>query len=136
MFKGKMVIVCGINNSLSAANTPNLIHHEPTDTYINGQDFDAIFKLLDKTISRMMPQATPIFTPLITPNERTWKQSQHCQFAFRRINELIRDRKHLELDSELPLEMKWIRGRDRVHLQDDDGVLFWKMIFHGINAIN
>ena len=84
----------------------------------------------------MAPNANFMYTPLIATNERTWKLSHHCQFAFRRINELIRDRKHLELESDLPVEMKWIRGRDKVHMDDHDGVRFWKMIFHQINDMN
>ena len=84
----------------------------------------------------MAPNANFMYTPLIATNERTWKLSHHCQFAFRRINELIRDRKHLELESDLPVEMKWIRGRDKVHMDDYDGVRFWKMIFHQINDMN
>ena len=136
MFKGKLVLVCGINNSLSAANTPNVVYHKPSNSYVNGQDFEALFELLDKTVKRMMPNATCIYTPLIAPNERTWKTSHHCQFAFKKINQLIKERKHLELDSDLPVQMKWIRGRDKVHMDDIDGVRFWKMIFHGIDSTN
>ena len=105
-------MVIGINNSLHAADVPYV--KPEGNTYVNAQDFGKLFELLDATILKMLPNANVKFAPLISVIDETWLKTEMCQNAFREINQLIANRQHVELDSNLPKQMNWIgRGRDK-----------------------
>ena len=93
------------------------------------QDFTAIFNILDDTIKSVLPKADVNFAPLIATIDPDWLNNPFCQDAYTEINRLIKKRKHVELDSDLPAKEEWIRGKDKVHMNDFDGIQFWKSIF-------
>ena len=95
---------------------------------VNVQNFDALFRLLDDTLSKLFPKAIVKLAPLIATKDELWMSAEICQEVFIIINGLIRERSHVEFDSYLPLERNWICN-DGVHFKDYDGVKFWKSIF-------
>ena len=98
------------------------------DIMMNGQDFDGTFKLLDDTLANVFPRADIRLAPLIATKEKNWLECELSQNAFRSINKLIKERKHVKLDSFAPTKRNWI-CHDKVHFKDFDGVKFWKKIF-------
>ena len=131
-FEGKVVIACGINNSLHAADLPN-IKLGMDNRYVNAQNFDGLFRLLDDTMNGILPKAKVFYAPLIAVKQEGWDTTELCQSAFQKINACIKRRKHVSFDSYLPINMGWIGRkaniRDKVHFTNDyDGIDFWKMV--------
>ena len=96
--------------------------------YINNQNFVKYFEYLDDTTSKLLPNASIRFTPLIASGQNGWAETGVCQEAFVAINQLIRQRGHIDFDSFEPLNtdlMEW----DKTHMKDMDGIRFWKKIF-------
>ena len=87
---------------------------------------------MDSTLAKIFPKADVRMAPLIATDEREWQTCDLSQNAFREINALIKERKHVNFDSYLPSKMRWI-CRDKVHFKDFDGVNFWKMIFEQLD---
>ena len=131
-FKGKVIFACGINNSLHAADLPN-IKMGADNRYVNAQNFDGLFRLLDDTMTEILPEAEVFYAPLIAVKQEGWDTTELCQNAFHKINACVRRRKHVEFDPYLPINMGWIGRktniRDKVHFSNDyDGIDFWKMV--------
>ena len=132
VFEGKVIIACGINNSLHAADLPN-IKLGADNRYVNAQNFDGLFRLLDATMTEVFPKAEVFYAPLIAVKQEGWDTTELCQSAFHKINACIRRRNHVQFDSNLPINMGWIGKKaslkDKVHFTNDfDGIDFWKMI--------
>ena len=100
---------------------------------VGDQDFPSQFKLLDNTLTKVFPKADVKLAPVIATKDRRWLNDELMQNAFETLNELIKQRGHVEYDSYLPSKMNWI-CKDNVHFKDFDGVKFWKMIFEQLNA--
>ena len=131
-FEGDLVIVCGINNSLHGADVVNLKMNVDKNVYESNQDIEGTFKLLDMAIQKAVPKAKVTFALNLDTNDPTWAKTNVCQDIFNKINGQIRQRKHVEVDTKLPLKMRWISNTqyDKVHFANDfDGINFWKMIF-------
>ena len=129
-FEGNVLIAVGINDSMHATEMCNFKIDEHNKV-VNTQNFDALFKLLDETLSKLFPKANIKLSPLIATKDELWTAAEICQEVFIIINGLIRERNHVEFDSYLPLERNWI-SNDGVHFKDYDGVKFWKSIFEQI----
>ena len=95
---------------------------------VNGQDFEATFKLLDNILTKVFPRADIKLAPLIATKQDEWLTCELSQNAFYMINKLIKERKHVDLDSYRPTRRNWL-CHDKVHFKDFDGIKFWKRIF-------
>ena len=123
-----MLIEIGINNSLHAEDETN-IEFIDGDIPATTQDFEAMFNILDNTVKAILPRATVRFAPLIATADPLWTGSKFCQDAYEEMNRLILMRNHVTLDSKMPVRERLIRGKDKVHMDDDDGIEFWTDVF-------
>ena len=121
-----MLFCVGINDTTHATEVFNL--RLENNMMVNGQDFQGTFKLLDNTLAKVFPKADIRMAPLIATDEKNWQTCDLAQNAFKTINMLIKERKHVEFDSYQPSRRNWI-CHDKVHFKDFDGVKFWKKIF-------
>ena len=126
-----MLICVGINDTTHATMAYNLKPNE-NNVLVNAQDFQGTFKLLDNTLSKVFPKADIRLAPLIATKDKAWQTCELSQNAFHAINALIRERKHVKLDSYQPVNKNWLCN-DGIHFKDYDGVKFWKTIFKQID---
>ena len=127
MFLISIILFIGLNNSLKACETRFMKLNE-NNCYVNDQDYDGYFNYLDDTIKELLPNASVKFAPLIASDQNGWKETELCQLGFRKFNEFVRARGHVEFDSYEPLNtgiMEW----DMTHMADLRGIEFWERIF-------
>lgn len=122
-FTGQLILVIGLNNSLKAEREPFSNEYGRSM-----QDIDAIYKLLDKTLLKMVPNATVFHAPVIKVVRGTWKRSQIAQKIYGDLNACIYRRPHLQFDPEEPLKND-LFDREGVHLEDEAATEFWARSF-------
>ena len=122
-FNGQLILVIGLNNSLKAEKEPFSNEYGRSM-----QDVDALFKLMDKTIAKMVPNAKVFYAPVIRVVRGAWKRSQLAQKIYGDANSCIYRRSHLQFDPEEPLK-KDLFDREGVHLNDEAATEFWARSF-------
>ena len=130
-FKGNVVFVLGLNNSLSAQEKYNMKYDENGD-YVNDQDFVKYFEYLDQTTNELFPNASVTFAPILSVGQAGWKETIVCQEAFIKMNQLINMRDHLDFHSSEPLDSGLMES-DKTHMKDMEGIRFWKRQFSRFN---
>ena len=121
-FTGDLVLVIGLNNVLRANSPPYA-----TETGLNLQDFDAMFKVLDNTCKKMAPNAKVKLAPMLAINKYTDGMTNCEREAWTRIQGNIKRRMHLEMDNDEP-RRKGLYDRYGVHLRNWDGVDYWTKV--------
>ena len=122
-FTGQLILVIGLNNSLKAEIEPFSNEYGRSM-----QDINALYKLLDITIAKMLPNAEVLHAPVIKVVKGTWKRSQLAQKIFGDVNACIYRRPHLQFDPEEPLKND-LFDREGVHLEDEASTEFWAKSF-------
>ena len=130
-YDGKLILICGINNSLHAADR-NYLKTDAKGNYISSQNVSELFRYLDQVLLEMLPKAQIKMVPALTCNDKTWEKTEMCQKVYNEINDHIAKRSHVAIDPDLPRKMKWIANKefDKVHFENDfEGINYWKMVF-------
>ena len=122
-FTGQLILVIGLNNSLKAEREPFSNEYGRSM-----QDINAIYNLLDKTLSKMVPNASVLHAPVLKVVKGVWKRSQIAQKIYGDLNACIYRRPHLQFDPEEPLKND-LFDREGVHLEDNAATEFWAKSF-------
>ena len=93
------------------------------------QDVNSLYKLLDKTVAKMVPKAQVAHAPVLKVERDVWNRSQAAQKIFGDLNSNIFRRPHLQFDPEEPLKKKLFDRNDGVHLLDAESIEFWTESF-------
>ena len=125
-FTGQLILVIGLNNSLKAEKEPFSNEYGR-----NMQDINGLFRQLDKTIARMLPNAKVAYAPVLKVERGNWNRSNLAQKIYGDLNACIHRRTHLQFDPEEPLRNK-LFDPDRVHLLDKESTEFWAKSFESI----
>ena len=88
-FKGKLLIAVGINNSLHAADLPN-IEINARNEYTGIQNVEGIYGLLDDTLAQLFPHANIKYAPILATKEDGWDTSELCQKVYNEMNQQIK----------------------------------------------
>ena len=125
-FEGLLIVVMGLNNCLKADIPPFALENGE-----NKQDVVQVMELLDSTISKMLPNANVVLTPILDVEEFKWKITGNCMSVFKKFNEQIRIRNHVNIDIAEP-KRRNLYDRGGVHLRDWESVQFWSRIFESL----
>ena len=83
---------------------------------------------MDETLEHLMPNAASIkYCPLVASSQPTYMDNQFFKDAFEAINEQIRSRPHVDMDSYEPIRRRLLK--DHVHMKNMEGIEFWRKIF-------
>ena len=123
-FKGKLIVVAGLNNVLKADRLPFQNHRREST-----QNIAKLFELLENTLSDMVPNAEVIYAP---PLDVVQALPPIGNDIFAQVNAEISKRNHLNFD---PSEPKRKNQFDKyeVHMQDHLTVEFWSKIIAEID---
>ena len=120
-FDGNLILAFGLNNSLKAEQKS-----------FNGQNIQHMFKMIDSTITQMLPKTNTVYyIPAIRVERDDWVKSRKSQVAFEAVNDEVRSRSHSTIPPDVAVKRRWISG-DGIHLLQSKAVYYWEEIFQDI----
>ena len=125
-FTGQLILVVGLNNSLKAEKEPFSNEYGR-----NMQDINGLYRQLDKTIAKMLPNAKVAHAPVLKVKRFAWTRSNLAQKIYGDLNACIHRRTHLQFDPEEPLR-SGLFDADGVHLLDKESTEFWARNFESV----
>ena len=122
-FDGNLILAFGLNNSLKAEQKS-----------FKGQNIQHMFKMIDSTISQMLPKTNRVYyIPAIRVERDDWVKSRKSQVAFKTVNDEVQSRSHSNIPSDLAVKRGWIAG-DGIHLLQSKAVHYWEENFRDIES--